>query len=364
MVGHDPQRTNRSPEIASVHPKLLFTYGPVESSPLVGPDGGIYSWADTGLLALDELGHPRWAYRAYLLDGGPPTMAPDGTVMANGFVSEETSVGNSAVFAVRPEGTLAWRIQPAAFSKFAAPLVDPNGLLYVPFVGPTEINSGLGEVKRSGKARLLQHGFSFFSVALGRDRSIYAIGRYPSHQSFLTLERLSAAGKRLWSHTLGANGTGLLVDPRGNVYATDGADIGMDSGSRGTIVAYGPRGRRLWTLRTSDGRSTLAQAPNGRLVAAGQLGLTAVSRSGRRLWHVPLGRSERDALPSIAIDAAGTIFVGSGDGKVRTISTDGRLLGTLAAGASSTSAAPDVAIGPDGRLVVTGTDGTLRVYGS
>lgn len=108
--------------------------------------------------------------------------------------------------------------------------------------------------------------------------------------------------------------------------------------------------------------STLAQRADGVLIVAGQIGLDAVSPRGRVLWHVPLGTTQWKA-PSVAVDAAGTVYVGCGDGLVRIFSAGGRLLTTLGSGPASIGSSPVPVLGPEGRLVVNGTDGVLRVYG-
>jgi hypothetical protein len=299
-----------------------------------------------------------------LLDGGPPVLGPDDRLAANGFVTDETSVETSAVLAITRSGRLAWKVQPAAFSKSVPPLVSSHGVFYIPYVGPTEVNSGLAVITRSGRERLVQRGFSFSAIALGRNGSIYSLGRYPSRQGSLSIERLSQTGKVLWSHALGSNGLGLLVGAHGIIYASDGSNVGSDTSSDGSISAYAASGRLLWRLHTADGMSTLAQASDGTVLAAGQLGLSAITPDGSVRWHIPLGRSEKDALPSIVVDSTGTIYVGSGDGVVQIIGRDGELESRINISPPSTANSPALALGPDGKLVVTGTDGVLRVYGT
>ena len=80
MVGHDPQRTSRSPETGPIHPHLLWTFKNAYSDPVVGPKGSIYAWGARGLIALDASGHQQWQYPAWEADGGPPALAPDGSV--------------------------------------------------------------------------------------------------------------------------------------------------------------------------------------------------------------------------------------------------------------------------------------------
>jgi hypothetical protein len=66
----------------------------------------------------------------------------------------------------------------------------------------------------------------------------------------------------------------------------------------------------------------------------------------------------------LIVDAAGTAYVGSGDGIVRIISAGGKLVEQISAGGHHFDLPPHALMGPDGRLIVNGTDGVLRVYGS
>src|SRR6266516_2988270 len=56
MVGHDPQRTNRSLDIGPAHPRLLFTTSLIGGPALVGADGSLYGWGPGGLRAVGPTG--------------------------------------------------------------------------------------------------------------------------------------------------------------------------------------------------------------------------------------------------------------------------------------------------------------------
>jgi outer membrane protein assembly factor BamB len=100
------------------------------------------------------------------------------------------------------------------------------------------------------------------------------------------------------------------------------------------------------------------------MLAADRSGVSAISSGGRRLWHRTLGRPPTTpySTPSIAVDALGRAYVGTGDGMVRALAPNGTLLWTLRAGAPTRfGAIPSLALGPDGALLVVGTDAVLRL---
>ncbi len=86
MVGHDPQRTNRSPNVGPIHLHALFQRSHVYDQPLIGPDTAIYGWSRAGLFSLGAGGTRRWVYPASEGDaGGPAALRPDGALLAVGY---------------------------------------------------------------------------------------------------------------------------------------------------------------------------------------------------------------------------------------------------------------------------------------
>ena len=297
-----------------------------------------------------------------MYEGGPPVLAPDGTLYANGFTSRTISLNSAAILGISPRGHLTETVKPAAFAKGAAPAETSSGELYVPYVGPTEAHAGL-VAQANGKRRFLQPGFAFYSFAIGPKGSIYAVGRYSSHEDHLSVERLGPGGTVKWRHPIKYDGDSVMVGRHGMVYVASGSAAGQSFPASTQISAYSTHGRLQWRRGTENGTVVLAQRADDAILAAGQTYLTAHSPvDGALLWKTRLGRSTLDAVPSVAVDAAGTAFVGSGDGIVRIVSADGKLLGKIAAGKPSPTGTPEVAISADGRLVVVGTDDTLRVY--
>ncbi len=378
MVGHDPQRTNRSASVGPLHPRLLFTDHSVIGPVLIDPDGSLYtssydqSTRVGGLVALTATGQRRWSVALSAGEGGPPALAPDGSVLVN--ANDGTG---EVIAAVAPSGQRTWTIRSLPWtvglhetphSKGEPPLVTAAGSLYVPLLGPEfkrGDNVGLQVVSPVGTPlRVLQHGTIPYAVAVARDGTVYELAARCCTGP-VSLLALSPMGTLLWTRSLGFVpnyvGLGLLVGASGTIYASDGAGIG--TGQASEIVAYTPAGRRLWRARTSEGTATLAERADGVVLVATATSLTALRPNGTRVWRRALGRRAGTGavqlhLPSLAVDAAGRVYVGSSDGVVRAIGPDGVQLWTL--GHPNPLGAPSVALGPEGQLAVASD--ALRVY--
>jgi outer membrane protein assembly factor BamB len=379
MIGHDPQRTNRSPGSGPAHPHLIFSSKLLRDSVVIDPDGNLYGWGQNGLASLNARGQARWTSTIMGIEGGPPALAPNALLLVNGMVLTGSGAGRRAGMAVQAialaTGMPRWAIhtlpwapdvggtfyannQPIAMgrsvplSKGVAPLVTPTSMLYMPFVGPSSPNAGVEVISPRGRPlRRLAPEVEAGAIALAADGTLYEMG-------YQGLVAFAPTGEQRWARpsatTVSSTGT-VLVGARGTIYASDGA----------AVVAYMPSGRRLWRQETGAEVTALAERADGVLLVAGAAELLAVSPHGTRLWQRALGHpaATSSATASIAVDAAGRAYVGSADGKVRAIAPSGTLLWTLRAeGPTNPYLSPSVALGPRDTLVVAGTDGQLRVY--
>jgi outer membrane protein assembly factor BamB len=378
MVGHDPQRTNRSPDIGPAHPRLLFTTSLIGGPALVGADGSLYGWGRDGLHALDAAGRSRWAAAVQSIEGGPPALAPNGLLFVNGLALSGRGAAQRAgmaVLAIAPNGTQRWAIhalpwapfvqgtfyapsgkpipmgRSVPLSKGVAPLVTPANVLYMPFVGPGASNAGVEDIAPTGRPlRRLLPNVEPSAIAWARDGTLYELGRQG-------LAALTPTGALRWEQPVGATQFpgSVLVGSHGTIYASDGT----------AVVAFTPSGRLLWRRDSGAAVDVLAERVDGAVLAVNAAGLSAIAPQGTRLWHRALGRlpATTSSSPSIAVDALGRAYVGSADGLVRAITPDGAVLWTLhVGGPTNLGDTPSVALGPRGTLVVVGTDGHLRVY--
>lgn len=378
MVGHDPQRTNRSASAGPLHPRLLFTNHIVTRPVLIGSDGSLYGSSYDqatrvgGLTALTAAGRRRWSVALSPGEGGPPALAPDGSVLVN--ANDGTG---EVIAAVAPSGRRTWTIRSLPWavglhetphSKGEPPLVTADGSLYMPLVGPEfklGDNVGLQVVSPAGAPlRVLQRGTIPYAVAVASDGTVYELAARCCTGP-VSVMALSPTGTLLWTRSLGFapnfDSSGLLVGASGTIYASDGAGIG--AGRASEIVAYTPAGRRRWRARTSDGAATLAERADGVVLVATATSLTALRPNGTRVWRRALGRNAGTGaaqlqLPSLVVDAADRVYVGSSDGVVRALGPDGVALWTL--GHPNPLGAPSVALGPDGQLAVVSD--ALRLY--
>jgi outer membrane protein assembly factor BamB len=352
MDGHDPQRTSRSPGIGPVQMRLTAAVNGVYAS-VAGPESELYGCtsstsADDGkLVALDTSGKTLWSYPACL---GPAAVAPNGNVLVVGSSPGPSTSANTIAAALASGGTLVWKIQPFGLLKGTEPLVTAKDLFYVPVIGPHELTGsdpyiGLNIISPQGA--VLRRLKAMDSLALGQDGTIYAVS--PGR-----MEALDPQGRLLWQHGFkGQHLAGPMVAKDGTIYVSYSQ----------TLAAYAPSGRLVWKLRWHDGPLALAERSDGTILVAGRNQLGAVNPGGRRLWHVTIGHSAGQFIPpSLIVDAAGTAYVGSGDGKVRVISGTGKIRARLFAGGPKLASVPAIMLLASGRLIISGTDGVLRVY--
>lgn len=380
MVGHDPQRTNRSPSSGPLHPRLVFTAPHIAGPPLIGPDGTMYSWAYNqstyrgGLTSLTATGRQRWTVPLSRIEGGPPALLPGGMVVVNG----RDGSGHEVIAAVAATGQRSWTIRSLPWttglretphSKEEAPLATSTNLLYMPFVGPEfkqGENVGVQVLSSTGTPLgVVLPGILPDYIAGARDGTFYELG----HRCCTgpdSLSALNTTGVRRWTRVMGGEEvSGLLVGTRGTIYVSAGT--GYSSGQASAVTAYTPAGQRLWRLRVDDGWATLAERADGTVLVASATGLSAVSPGGALIWHRTLWQPTRATaatlkLPSLAVDAVGRVYIGGSDGVIRAVGPNGAVLWTRHAGGFSNGVTPTVALGPDGTLAIAGTDGRLRVY--
>ncbi len=357
MVGHDPQRTNRSPETGPVYPHLLRTIKRALSNPVVGPDGTIYAWARRALVAVDASDRRLWRYRASQGFGGPPVLAPNGSVGVVALPVNVVDPKRSSILIITHDGRLTKQTEGVGFSKNAAPLVDGIGDIYFPIAGPDLVRGNpYGELvvtsTGSGAQKLLLQQHSVDAIAEAHDGTLYALVRDYKNGGGGELVALDTAGRELWTR-LESNST-LLLGRQGTVYTAGGT----------TIVAYTPTGRRIWRRVESRGALALAERADGTVLVAGSRWLDAFTPKGKRVWRAQVGRSSYYQSPALAVDSNGTAYAATGDGRLDVIARNGRRLDSLSIGPSTQYGSLAIEIGPDGKLILTDTNGYLRVYGS
>jgi outer membrane protein assembly factor BamB len=357
MEGRDPQRTYRSPAIGATNPHLLFQRKNTHVL-VTGPDGRMY--APTA--AYSSSGRQIW--RLQTPGGDPPALTRSGTLVVTGGTNAR-HVFN--LLGIGSDGKILWRIRPFGFSKGAVMLAAPDGNVYSPIVGPPESaipwtspHIGTNVVSPHGKI-LRKLPAPLYHPALAPDGTLYGVGPTPvagTADLYAYASDHSLLWQQPWQFPVpypSADTVGPLIGRDGRLY------LGVGT----SLIAITPSGQRTWTVDKGDQVLALAERADGVLLAAGKQNLEAFDSDGHRLWSVPIGATDALVPPAsmLVVDAAGTAYVGSGDGLVRVVSSAGALLAMLEAGGRHAGYASTLLLGPTGRLIVDGTDGTLRVYG-
>jgi hypothetical protein len=359
MEGHDPQRTYRSPEIGPAYPHLLFARKSTHVL-VAGPNGRLY--AQTA--AYSSSGRQIW--RLHTPGGDVPVLTRSGTLVATGGTNTK-HVFN--LLGIRGNGKLLWQIRPYGLGKGAVMLASPDGNIYSPIVGPPEsaipwTSPHIGTNIVSARGKILRRiPAPLYRAALTPDGTLYGVG--PTSAATGTAADLYAytpSGNLLWQKPWQFPVPYPTADTVGPLIGRDGR-LYLGVGTK--FVAIAPSGQRIWTIDKSDQVLALAERADGAILAAGNQTLDAFDPDGQRLWSVPIGTTDTLTPPAsmLVVDAAGTAYVGSGDGVVRVVSSTGVLLAMFGVAGRHTGYAPTLLLDPSGRLVVDGTDGTLRVYG-
>lgn len=344
MVGHDPQRTNRSPIDGPVHPRLLWSIPGIQVN-VVGPDGTLYGCAHDSTVALSAGGETLWSYPACF---GPALLAPDGTLLEVGFTRRPATSADEIAAGLSSSGTLAWKIQPFGQLKGTEPLATSGNLFYVPVIGPHDGSPGqayIGLNIISSHGKVLRRLPRMDQLAVGPKGQLYdAVGG---------IAAATSRGRPLWHHYFSSKiETEPLVGRHGIIYVGYGR----------RLAAYRPAGQLRWRLAWPDQPLTLAERADGVLLVAGRRELGAVSPTGTVLWRIRTGVTavqDRADWPALVVDSAGMAYLATGDGVVRLVSPAGKVVARLAGGTPGNSLFLD----PQGRLIVNGMDGVLRVFG-
>jgi outer membrane protein assembly factor BamB len=259
---------------------------------------------DDRLYALDlQTGDQRWQFTAgpcrVQVGSGPEssrcdvdgvTLALDGTIY---FVAD-------GLYALRPDGTLKWKLTPGRTHCAAAPALAPDGETI------------------------------YFGC---HDDTFYAV---------------DTLGQKRWDFRAGDDiDSPPSVAPDGTIY------FGADDKK---LYALAPSGSLRWALHAGGAvRSSPAQAPDGTIYVGAFDGvLYAVRPNGNVAWTL---RTADRILASPTVDAAGTVLVGSQDDRLYAVGADGKLAWSVLLD-GDVDGTP--ALGPDGTIYVGADDRALH----
>ena len=209
------------------------------------------------------------------------------------------------------------------------------------------------------------------------------------------LRKYAPTGEERWTRQFGSAGddeaNGVAVDAAGNIYVagnTSGTLPGQASaGSRDVFLRkYDPSGEEIWTRQFGstvwDGAQDVAVNREGNVYVVGETHpgqtnerlpdafLSKYDPAGEVLWTRQFGPTGRDGAESVAVDAAGNIYVagntsgtlpgqiasgGSADGYLRKYDPSGEELWTRQFGTGQRVEAESVAVDGEGNIHVVGS---------
>jgi hypothetical protein len=384
-----------------------FSIAVAQAQPSPGPWGAFHGNAQrTGHTTLVGPSNPVVAWTLDLK--GPmissPIVAPDGTIYT-GAVWSETRNPEAFIWAIHPDGTVKWKY-PLPFvdhQTVSSPALDSAGNLYVGLADGKFISlSPAGALRWQYQAEKPVETHP----AIGQNGNVYVVldGK---------LTAFTPAGSILWQFDLQFNG--MVTTPAidridGTIYCTKwvgNGDVNIH------IMAIRPDGTLKWDSGDySGGGGSVAQAPNGDLISAGynyvirdretgaaksfiygpwdwetfqtpaidpqnntyltyRWGIAKFNSTGVMQWHKEwnvngsLGRS----VSSFLVDGEGKIFVGMGHSKrasipiektFRVYDSNGNLLKSI--DMPETMLSTSAGIGPDGTIYIGCLDGKLYAF--
>jgi outer membrane protein assembly factor BamB len=263
-----------------------------------------------------------------------------------------------------PRGVHLWRTRTLGLLKGSWPLVTGDSRLHALIVGPHGYSRRLGMNLISARGKvlgLISLDSGIGTPALGTNGVLYltTVRADDSGQYRYSLQARGAHGVVVWAHDLGPSVTpvaGPMIGHDGTVY------VGIND----SLLAFTATGQPASQVRVDEPILAVAERPDGSIVAAGDHRLSSIDRQGSIQWAQLVTQAPAGQIlggPTLAVDGAGKVYLGSYDGMVRVISPDGKSISTLFAGGYQYGEAPSVLLDPKGRLIVSGSDEVLRIYG-
>jgi outer membrane protein assembly factor BamB len=357
MDRHDPQRTSLSPGVGPTQPHLVSQFVHFYGQ-LIASDSSIIGTVRTSLdVAMAALSPTGKLSKLSTAVSGASGIRRNDSVL-------QVGADNSRAAAVSATGKLLWTQSSIGLPKSAAPLVTTDGRFFIAAEGhPQDGTAGLYIVSPHGKVvHHLARGQPIFDVALGLDGSVYTLmDDWTTGVSYAVA--YSPDLQEQWRYRLG---TSLEESPCDCLLVASSGLLYVGNGN--TLLTLDRHGRLAWSIQKPDGLLNMAERADGSILLAGARTLTAISSQGESLWdadihiHHTIGANDFMAAPTLAVDNAGTAYVGTADGQIVVIDGSGRNSARVPAGGYRYGPTPGVMLAPNRTLVVAGTDSRVRLY--
>ena len=315
----------------------------IESSPVVGSDGTIYTGSEDGYVyAVERTGNKKWAVKT-----DAPIIRSSPTIDKNGIVYIGSDDGY--LYALNRDGVIRWKFKTNGFVR-SSPVIGKDGIVYF-----GSYDKYLYAITPEGKEKwkFMTEGGILSRPRIAKDGSIY-ISSEDNYVHALSMEgrlkwKVKTEDRVFSSPAIASDGTVYAGSEGGVLYAikTDGSlawifeaeglvgnrEKGFESsptvGEDGTIYigskdynlyAINPDGSKKWSYKTDwqiESSPTIGK-DDTIYVGSEDYRLHAVSSQGKRLWVINTD-GQIDSSPTI--DERGILYVGSSDGKLYAIRT-------------------------------------------
>lgn len=324
---------------------IFGPFGPMSSSPVIGPTGTIYVVDNSfHLFALNPDGSIEWE-KVFNEGLFSPAIGPSGTIYVP---------GTRHLYAFTPAGDPVWTVPyNISTSRSSALVISPQGILF-------EVNSSgwLSAIDPFGTVATQLWALNAqcipATLAMGPSGSLYC--GTTSNNSSPAFDSISSNGQLQWSYPMGSI---VLLAPTITSYGT----IFVVS-SGGEIYALNEDGAILYTVLDIHQETVSAVlGPGGLLYVAGiyqsQYRLIALSQTGLILqWSEICYQAPNslcypfNSITSLEVDSAGTLYVGTNSSGLIAINSNGGLVWAYTEIPPGEGSLSPMAIGANGTMYV------------
>jgi outer membrane protein assembly factor BamB len=274
----------------------------------VAPDGQVFILDYWGTAhALDSAGNLLWQRLVTVQDShGRLALGPDGALFAGGL--------GAALMRLDPRtGSELWSIEDWEYQ--CGPTIAPDRTVTTQVRNRIEQYSPGGDLLRS----ITSPALLIYDCLAAMD---WEGTQYLAVRTGRRIHAITAQGQLVWSHSLGSGQLGEpVVDADGTVYMAVGRG---GTPARSDLLAIGPSGEKRWELTLAGSQYT----PRLALLADRSLWLS----TGAFLHHVSIAgvlletiELAAEASSGLAVDADGTLYLVTDDGRLLAIGGDAPL---------------------------------------